>query len=122
MGMTPGRTVRSGDTPQRFTPRAGSRLPGQVRRALDGHIDSSQRNGETLGVAKDGRLEVRAAKGGGLSQTKQGLVVDPKAVGDKNHSPIERQADLVAAPGVAAISTAFNALLKELKRTGRMRG
>jgi len=121
-GMTPGRTVRKGDSPQRFTPRAGSRLPGQVRRALDGHIESSQRNGESLEVSKIGRLEVRAAPGGGLTQTKRGLVVDKVAAGDKNHDPIARQADLVSGATAAQIRVAHNALLAELRRTGRMRG
>lgn len=120
MGMTPGRTVRKGETPQRFTPRAGSRLPGQVRRALDGHIDSTQRNGETLEVSKKGQLEVRLAPDGGLTQTRAGLVADKRSSSTSN-SPIERQSDLVSAPTAAQVSSAFNALLAELRRTGRMR-
>ncbi len=120
MGMTPGRTVRKGDSPQRYTPRAGSRLPGQVRRALDGHIESSQRNGESLEVSASGRLEVRAAKGGGLTQTKRGLVVDPVAVGDKNHSAMSRTA-VPTTVSAAALHAWATALVSELHRTGRMR-
>lgn len=124
--MTPKRTVTRGSTPQRFTPRAGSRLPGSVRRALDGHIDSTQRNGATLEVGTTGRLEVKAAPGGGLTQTKQGLKVDPVAVGDKNHAPIDRQQDLLAASlsttqRLTQLEAAANALYAELRRTGRMR-
>lgn len=120
MGMTPGRTVRKGDTPQRFTPRAGSGLPGQVRRALDGHIDSAQRNGETLEVSRRGQLEVRLAPGGGLTQTRQGLVAD-KAATAKANDKMERQSDLVSSPTTTQLAAAVNALLAELRRTGRMR-
>lgn len=119
-GMTPGRTPSKGSSPQRFTPRAGSRLPGQVRRALDGQILTSQRNGESLGVT-DGRLEVRTASGGGLKQTREGLVVDQAQVGEKNRDPLKR----IAPPTTVSAQALHNwatALTAELKKTGRMRG
>lgn len=110
-------------TPQRFTPRAGSRMPGAVRRALDGQIDSQRRYGQTLEVAKDGRLEVKAAPGGGLKMTRQGLVLDQAQVGERNRPPMERQSELDASSATAAeVAAAFNALLREMKRTGRVRG
>lgn len=122
MAMTPSRKPQRGDSPQRFTPRASSKMPGQVRRALDGQILSSQRNGRTLEVATDGRLEVKAAPGGGIKISKQGLMVDPVDIGEKNRPPIERQSDLASGSTAAQIVTAFNALLSELRRTGNMRG
>ncbi len=122
MAMTPGRPSGHGGTPQRFTPRSASSLPGKVRRALDGAINSTQRNGKTIEVGTDGRLETRVAAGGGLKSTKQGLVVDQAQVGEKNHLPIQRQADLSSASTAAEIAAAYNDLLAELRRTGRMRG
>lgn len=110
-------------TPGRFTPRAGSRVPGAVRRALDGQIDSQRRYGNTVEVAHDGRLEVKAAPGGGLKMTRQGLVVDQAQVGERNYKPIAMQRELDTSTATAAqLATAFNALLSELRRTGRMRG
>lgn len=121
MAMTPGRTTRKGDSPQRFTPRASSSMPGSVRRALDGQILSSQRNDDSLGVT-GGRLGVRAARGGGLKQTRNGLVVDLAQVGEKNHSPIARQQDLDTSTATAAeIAAAYNELLAQMRKTGRMR-
>lgn len=120
-GMTPGRpAAQRGTGPQVFTPRAGSRLPGQVRRALDGQILTSQRNGESLEVS-GGRLEVRAARGGGLKQTREGLVVDQAQVGEKNRDPIDRQNNLASTATAAQIAAAYNALLAQLKKTGAMR-
>jgi hypothetical protein len=119
-GMTPGRVPRKGDSPQRFTPRASSRMPGSVRRALDGQILSSQRNDDSLGVT-GGRLGVRAARGGGLKQTRNGLMVDQAQVGEKNRAPIARQQDLEASPTTAEIAAAHNELLAQLRKTGRMR-
>jgi hypothetical protein len=118
--MTPGRVPRKGDSPQAFSGRAGSRLPGQARRALDGQILSSQRNGDSLEVT-GGRLGVRAARGGGLKQTRNGLVVDQAQVGEKNHKPIDRQQDLASGATAAQIAAAHNALLAQLKKSGRMR-
>lgn len=119
-GMTPKRTPQKGSGPQRFTPRASSKMPGSVRRALDGQILSTQRNGKTLEVGSDGRLEVKA--GAGLKQTRQGLVVDLEQVGEKNRDPIKRQSELSSSATTAQIVTAFNDLLSEMRRTGRMRG
>jgi hypothetical protein len=120
-GMTPGRVPRKGDSPQRFTPRSSSKMPGQVRRALDGQILSSQRNGDSLEVT-GGRLGVRAARGGGLKQTRNGLVVDQAQVGEKNHKPIDRMQDLASGATAAQIAAAHNALLAAMRKTGRMRG
>lgn len=117
--------AQGNSSPQRFTPRAGSRMPGAVRRALDGQIDSNRRYGQTLEVAQDGRLEVKAAPGGGLKMTRQGLVIDQAQVGEKNRPPVS----MIKEPLEGASSTekldnlraAFIDLLAELKRTGRMR-
>lgn len=120
-GMTPGRpAAQRGTGPQVFTPRAGSRLPGQVRRALDGHILTSQRNGESLEV-NGGRLDVRAARGGGLVQSREGLKVDLEQTGEKNRAPIDHQNELASTATAAQIAAAYNALLAQLKKTGRMR-
>lgn len=109
-------------TPQRFTGRAGARLPGRVRRALDAQVDTQRRLGETLDVDKDGRMQVRAASGGGLVQTKQGLVVDPGAVGDKNLAPMALVKDLDSTAVLADVIAKMNELLSEHRRTKRMRG
>lgn len=119
-GMTPGRQIRPGSGPQRFTPRASSKMPGAVRRALDGQIVSSQRNGETIEV-KDGRLEARVVRGGGLKQTRQGLVVDQEQVGEKNRPQLNRTA-VPSTVSAAALHRWATDLVEELRRTGRMRG
>jgi hypothetical protein len=119
-GMTPSKKVRKGDTPQAYTPRSGSRLPGQVRRALGGHIESAQRNGDTLEVSTEGRLEVKIAPGSGLVMTPQGLMIDPKEVGDKNRPPVDK-VDVPATVTAAALHAWATTLVAELKRTGRMR-
>jgi hypothetical protein len=107
-------------TPQRFSGRAGSNLPGRVRRALDAHIESKQRFGDTLEVASDGRLETRVARNGGLKQTKDGLTVDVEQVGEKNRPTLGRISDPASA-AAADIHTTLVELLKELRRTGNMR-
>ena len=61
---------------QNFQQRAGSKMPGRVRRALDGGVESTQRYGNTLQVANDGRLEVATRRNGGLKVTKDGLSID----------------------------------------------
>lgn len=119
-GMTPGRSTSKGATPQRFTPRAGSSLPGQVRRALDGHINSQQRNGESLEVGKDGRLEARLDPSGGLTMSRQGLALDTLALGDKNRAAMSK-VSLSNTVSAASVHAALTELLVELKRTGRMR-
>ena len=107
-------------TPQRFQQRAGSGMPGRVRRAVDGGLESTQRNGKTVEVAPDGRLEVKAARNGGLKQTKDGLMVDLEIVGEKNRPAMNRIAD-PSAVTAAAIHTTLVQLLDELRRTGRTR-
>lgn len=109
-------------TPQRFTPRAGSRMPGAVRRALDGHIDTDRRINKTLEVDRDGRMGAKFASGGGLKMTPQGLAVDPVAVGDKNNPAMAHQSDLASTATTADVVAAFNALLASMRKTKRMRG
>jgi hypothetical protein len=95
-------------------------MPGAVRRALDGQIDTQRRLGQTLDV-KDGRMEVKAARNGGLKMTRQGLVIDQEQVGEKNLSPCNLVRDLDSGASAATIVEKVNELLKELRRTGRMR-
>lgn len=109
-------------TPQRFTGRAGSGTPGRVRRALDGAVDTSRRVNESLTVDKEGRLGTKLARSGGLRMGPDGLELDPIAVGEKNHSPIDRIAELPSGATAADIREVVNNLLAELRRTKRMRG
>lgn len=110
---------------QNFVQRAGSGMPGRMRRAIDGNLESTQRNGETLEVAPDGRLEVKAAKGGGLKQTPQGLTVDQESLAT-SLPKINRISDPVSnatlATAVATLRTSYLELLSELRRKGYMRG
>jgi len=106
-------------SPQRFSGRAGSRLPGRVRRALDAQIDTQRRLGESLDVV-DGRMEVKAVRGGGLQMTRNGLALDPMSVGDKNHDPMSRVKD-PASTSAADVHATLIELLTELRRTKRMR-
>ncbi len=110
-------------TPQRFTGRAGGKLPGRVRRALDGAVDTSRRVNESMSVDKDGRLGTKLARSGGLTLGPDGLQLDTQAVGDKNHDPMPLIKDLDTASATAAdVAAALNELLRELRRTKRMRG
>lgn len=98
-------------------------MPGRVRRALDGGVESQQRYGDTLKVAKDGRLETNVARGGGLKVTRQGLMVDMEVVGEKNRPMLDAQTDLDTATATAAdIAGALNNLYATLRKTGNMRG
>ena len=117
--MTPSRIPRKGQSPQAFTPRASSKMPGSVRRALDGQILSEQRNGKSIEVV-DGRLEARVVRGGGLKQTRDGLVVDAAQVGEKNHPPVDRL-DVPGTVTAAALHSWALELVKQLKKSGRMR-
>lgn len=107
-------------TPQRYSGRAGSNLSGRVRRSLDAAANSTQRNGSTIEVATDGRLETKVARGGGLKVTRDGLMVDMEQVGEKNRPAMNRIADPASA-AAADIHTTLVALLDELRRTGRTR-
>ncbi len=109
-------------TPQRFTGRAGGTVPGRVRRALDGAVDTSRRVNESLTVDKEGRLGTKLARSGGLRMGKDGLELDPIAVGDKNRDPMSLVQDLASGASAATIVTKVNELLAELRRTKRMRG
>ena len=109
-------------SPQRFTPRAGSRLPGQVRRALDGQIDTERRINKTMAVDKDGRMGTNVAPGGGLKLTPQGLVVDKGVVGEMNRPEMNHIRDLDTTATVAEVLAKVNELLKEMRRTGRVKG
>ena len=108
-------------TPQRFSGRAGSQSSGRLRRALDGQIDTARKLNTSLDVDKDGRLGTKLARDSGLKMTRQGLMVDPVAVGDKNHSAMDAQQPLATGAATADIITAFNALVASLKKTKRMR-
>lgn len=114
--------ARSRHTPQRFTPRAGSNLPGRVRRALDAGVESTQRNGDSMEVAKDGRLGARLVRNGGLEETRQGLRVNAEQVGEKNRPQLSAIRDLAAAPTAATVAAKVNEILAELQRTGHMKG
>ena len=113
----------AGTTPRRATGRASARLPGRVRRALDGSVDSTRVYGDSLEVDREGRLETRVAKrGSGLIVTREGLKVDQEAVGEKNREAMTFQQDLTVSGITAAeVATALNLLLAELRRTGNMR-
>jgi len=106
-------------SPQRFSGRAGSRLPGRVRRALDAQIDTQRRLGESLDVV-DGRMEVRAVRGGGLKMTRNGLTLDPIAVGDKNN-PVMPLVKDPASTSAADVHATLVELLSALRRSKRMR-
>jgi len=109
-------------TPQRFTPRAGSGLPGRVRRSLDGGAESTQRFNGSLAVDKDGRLGAKLSKDSGLEMTRDGLRVSPQVLGDKNREQMDRIADLETSATAATIVSKVNELLAELRRTRRVRG
>lgn len=112
--------ARSRLPPQRFTPRGSSALPGKVRRALDGAIESSQRYGDGLDVV-DGRLTPMVARGGGLKVTREGLMVDMEQVGEKNRPALNAIRSLDTSPTTTVLAAKINELLNELQRTGNMR-
>lgn len=113
--------ARSRQTPQRFTPRSSSALPGRVRRSLDGASQSGQRNGDTIEVAADGRLESRLVRNGGLELTRQGLKVNAESVGEKNRPQLSALRELDAAASAATVAAKVNELMAELRRTGHMK-
>lgn len=116
---------RRGTSPQRFSGRAGSNLPGRVRRALDGQIDTDRKIAQTLKVDPDGRMGVSVVRGGGLKETREGLMLDEMSLGDKNLEPIKRVREPVPGSSTSAsiqiLRDTLCELLNELKRTGRMR-
>ena len=109
-------------SPQRFTPRAGSRLPGQVRRALDGQIDTERRINKTMAVDKDGRMGTNVAPGGGLKLTPQGLVVDKGVVGEMNRPVMNHITDPAVGATAADLREKLVEILRELRRTGNAKG
>lgn len=109
-------------TVQRFTPRAGSRAPGALRRALDGGVESGQRFNPSMAVDKDGRLGTQLARNGGLKMTRDGLAVDIGTVGDKNHDMMKQVPDLSSSAALSDVISRMNTLLDELRRTKRLRG
>lgn len=110
-------------TPQRFTPRAGSQSSGRLRRYLDGGIDSDQRNGRSLEVGKDGRLEAKIAVGGGLEiSEREGLRIRLEDLGEKNRPMLNSIRDPEAGATAADLRLKLMEILKELRRTGNMRG
>lgn len=110
----------AGPSPQRFTPRAGSSMPGRVRRALDGQIDTQRRLGPSLDVDKDGRMVAKLAPNGGLKQTRAGLVLDAESVGEKNRPVMSRVKDPASSAAADVYATVVE-MLAEFRRTGRMR-
>ncbi len=112
-----------GQSPARFSGRAGSRLPGRVRRALDAQVDTARRLDGTLKVDKSGRMGTNIARKGGLLETPQGLAVNPASVGEMNRAPIDHIGDLDTSTATAAqIATKLNALFALMRKTGEMRG
>lgn len=97
-------------------------MSGRIRRALDGAVDSERRFGNTLEVSKEGRLEVKIAKGQPIKQTRQGLVIDEQAVGEMNREPMRAIDDIPTGSTLAVTITKVNELLAELRRTKNLRG
>jgi hypothetical protein len=99
-------------------------MPGRVRRAMDGGVESKQRYGNTVEVASDGRLEVKAARGGGLKMTKDGLALSPTEAGEMNRPQINRMNEIPFVSTNATLNACretINALISEMKRTQNMR-
>jgi hypothetical protein len=115
---------------------------------MDGGVESRQRYGDTLEVAPDGRLEVKASRGGGLRVTKGGLGLEETEAGEMNLPSMARITDVEVFTITAATSNGSvtllrdninaavipsiqaqlarleekqNELLSELRRTGRVR-
>jgi hypothetical protein len=111
---------------QRFTGRAGSAVPGRVRRALDGAVESDQRYGDGLDVAKDGKVRVCLARNSGLKTTKRGLEIDVNSdlVGDKNREALNgvKAFNDTAAATTTELADKMNELLREMRRVGEMKG
>ncbi len=107
-------------SPQRFTPRAGSSMPGRVRRALDGQIDTQRRLGPSLDVDRDGRMVAKLAPNSGLKETRQGLALDAQALGEKNRPQMARIKD-PASSSAADVHATVIELLEALRRSGRMK-
>jgi hypothetical protein len=108
-------------TPQRFTPRAGSNLPGRVRRSLDGGVESAKRFDGSVDIKKDGRLGVNIARNSGLEMTRDGLRISPQALGEKNRPQLDSIRDLSSSASGSQLIDKVNELLFELRRTGSMR-
>lgn len=107
-------------TPQRFTGRVGVHGNGRVRRALNAVSDTRQRFDESVDVGKDGRLGVKLSRSSGLKMTREGLALDPLALGDKNRDSMSLIKD-PSSVTVADVHSTLVELLAELRRTKRMR-
>lgn len=108
-------------SPQRFAGRVGKQADGRIRRVLNAAGDSRQRNGDTLEVAPDGRLEVRVAKGGPLRLTRRGLELDPAHAGEMNRPQLKMIRDPDSGASAADLREKLIEILDELRRTGHMR-
>jgi hypothetical protein len=73
-------------------------------------------------MVDEGRLEVQLAEASGLVKTREGLMVDPAARGEKNRESLRNMKSLASTASTADIIEALNELLSELKRTKNMRG
>lgn len=107
-------------SPQNFTGRAGSNMPGRVRRALDAKIDTDRRNDESLSV-KDGRLGVRIATGQPFEVTREGLKFTG-TLGDPNREMMRHIADPPSGATAADLRSTLIEMLTEMRRTKRLRG
>lgn len=89
---------------------------------MEGAVDTSRTYGDGLDVARDGRLDIRVAKGSVLRMTSRGLDIDPLALGEKNRAQMNHIADAATGATTADLVLKVNELLAELRRTKRVRG
>lgn len=117
-------------TPGSLTPRVGfsSKVGASARRSLAGAGAPDMIYGDTVEARSDGKLEVRVPAKGFLKKTSRGLELNGE-LGDKNYAIMKglKDVDVVDAAGPVGIDDTrntqllVNAILAELRRTGRMR-
>lgn len=73
---------------------------------------------------KNGRMGTNISPKGGLLETPQGLAVNPAQAGEMNRPQMQHIGDIEDTVTVTAAEVAekLNALLTEMRRTGRVRG
>lgn len=106
--------------PQNFTVRAGSKLPGRVRRHLDAAIDTDRRNGHSLDVI-EGRLDVKIAPGQPFEVSRDGLKFTGQ-MGEQNRAQMRHIADPPSGASAADLRMTLIEVLGELRRTKRLKG